>query len=142
MIAGTAQMTSMYLQTCPVFAIVTPRIALKTYAKNCPPTIISSFWVTIRPLFSCGAISAKKAGTIAEAPPTASPSKKRKAAMMKTLGANAVPSDARKNKKERLRIILRRPYRSANLPHNNAPNAAPNKRILVTSPSVTGVKSS
>lgn len=33
MIAGTAQMTSMYLQTCPVFAIVTPRIALKTYAK-------------------------------------------------------------------------------------------------------------
>lgn len=69
-------------------------MALKVYARSWPITIISSFCVTIRPLRSAGEISAKKVGTVTEAQPTASPSRKRKAIITDAFGEKVQPSVA------------------------------------------------
>lgn len=89
-----------------VFVIVILRIVLKIYVKNCLLIIISLFWVIICFFFLCGVIFVKKVGIIVEVFLIVSLSKKWKIVRIEILGVNVVLSDVRKNKKERLRIIL------------------------------------
>ena len=75
--AGSAQIANMIRQT-PVTSLKTlPMIALITNAESWPITMATSLRPAIEPRISYGAISARKTGTTAEAPPTARPSRTR-----------------------------------------------------------------
>ena len=102
-------------------------------------TIMSSFCVTIRPRWAAGDISARYTGTITDAPPTARPRTVRAATSSSVVGAREQAMVETAKMRASTMMVLRRPKRSDSRPAVMAPNAAPNRRVDVTSPSVSGV---
>jgi hypothetical protein len=107
-------------------------MALMENARNCPPTIMSSLMVTMRPRRCTGAISARNIGTIADAAPTASPRMMRAPTMISNVGAAAAPTPPKKNSREHTMSAFLRPRLSAIFPPRSAPKIAPNSNELTT----------
>ena len=98
------------------------------------------WYVTSLPLLSAGAISEMYIGPTTESAPTASPAMRRKAISTHWLEASAQPTEEMTNSSAMARKTFLRPYLSAKLPVNIAPNRHPIVRELTTKPMPLSVK--
>jgi hypothetical protein len=103
-----------------------------------PMVIMSWFNDTNSPRLAAGAISAMYSGTIIEASPTPSPSRKRATTRTPTFGETAATMAPAANTRAASRAVGRRPMRSASGPPERAPTTAPTRRKLTMMPSVKG----
>ena len=72
-------------------------IAFIEYARSCPPTIMNWSTATSTPRIRFGAVSPRKTGTVAEAPPTAKPRTMRNRYSIQMFTEKVQPSAPRRN---------------------------------------------